>query len=174
MSEQPYRVGWLNGKCVLVWRDTFGKRKRHALGTSDAREAQRRAPGLYAELTRPKGQTVQELWGAYVAGNQGKAILVTMGYTWKALKVRFGPMDGERITIEDCEAHIAERRRAKIKDGTLVTELGHLRTVLRWSEERNLIGRAPHIQRPSAPKSSTEHLHASKSGRSFRLASFRI
>jgi integrase len=158
MSEQPYRIGWLNGKCVLVWRDASGKRKRHSLGTDDAREAQRRAPGLYFELTRPRGRTVQDLWSAYVADNQGKAIVVTMGHTWKALKGRFGPMDGERITSEDCRAHIAERRRAGIKDGTLVTELGHLRTVLRWSEKRELIDRAPHIERPAAPKSNTKHL----------------
>jgi hypothetical protein len=51
--SQPYRVGWLNGKCVLVWRDAAGKRKRYSLGTRDPREAQRRAPAVYAELTLP-------------------------------------------------------------------------------------------------------------------------
>ena len=129
--SQPYRVGWLNGKCVLIWRDSGGRRKRYSLGTGDPREAQRRAPTVYAELTRPDGKSVADLWKAYMADKRGRAILVTMEHTWKALSARFGQMDGDRITVADCRAHIEERRRAGIKDGTLVTELGHLRTVLR-------------------------------------------
>jgi integrase len=156
--SQPYRVGWLNGKCVLVWRDASGKRKRYSLGTTDPREAQRRAPAVYVELTRPLGKTVADLWEAYVADRQGRAILATMQHTWKALSHRFGPMEGDRITIADCRAHVEERRKANIKDGTLVTELGHLRTVLRWAEKQGLIDRAPYIERPSAPKPKERHL----------------
>jgi hypothetical protein len=75
--SQPYRIGWLNGKCVLlVWRDAAGKRKRYSLGTGDPREATRRAPAVYAELTRPLGRSVAELWNAYVADRQGRAILI--------------------------------------------------------------------------------------------------
>jgi len=157
MSE-PYRIGWLNGRCVIVWRDAAGRRKRYSLGTADPREARRRAPAIYAELTRPQGSTVAELWTAYVADRHGRAILATMAHTWKALRGRFGPMDGARITVADCRAHIEERRSAGIKDGTLLTELGHLRTVLRWSEKHGLIDRAPHIERPASPKPSERHL----------------
>ena len=56
---------WLNGKCVLIWRDAAGARKRYSLGTSDPREAQRRAPAVHAELTRPIGKSVADLWNAY-------------------------------------------------------------------------------------------------------------
>jgi integrase len=156
--SQPYRIGWLNGKCVLVWRDAAGKRKRYSLGTGDPREAARRAPAIYAELTRPLGRSVAELWAAYVADRQGRAILATMEHTWKALKDCFGPMAGDRITTVDCRAHIEERRRAGIKDGTLLTELGHLRTVLRWAEKQGLISRAPYIERPAQPKPKEHHL----------------
>jgi integrase len=156
--SQPYRIGWLNGKCVLVWRDAAGKRKRYSLGTRDPREATRRAPAVYAELTLPLGRSVAELWNAYVADRQGRAILITMTHTWKALLGRFGPMEGDRITIADCRAHIAERRQAGIKDGTLLTELGHLRTVLRWAEKQGLIAKAPHIERPAAPRPREQHL----------------
>jgi len=76
--SQPYRIGWLNGKCVLVWRDAAGTRKRYSLGTSDPREAQRRAPAAYAELTRPIGKTVADLWNAYVADRQGRPILAAI------------------------------------------------------------------------------------------------
>jgi integrase len=156
--SQPYRIGWLNGKCVLVWRDATGNRKRYRLGTGDPREAQRRAPAVFTELTRPLGTSVAELWKAYIADRQGRAILATMEHTWKALSGRFGPMCGDRITIADCRAHIEERRRAGIKDGTLLTELGHLRTVLRWAEKHGLIAKAPYIERPAAPKPRERHL----------------
>src|SRR5262245_41026786 len=156
--SQPYRIGRLNGKYVLVWRDPAGKRKRYSLGTSDEREAQRRAPAAYAELTRPTGTTVADLWKAYVSDRAGRAILVTMEHTWKALACRFGPITGDRVTVADCRAHVEERRRVGIKDGTLVTELGHLRTVLRWSEKQGLIPKAPYIERPAAPKPKEHHL----------------
>jgi integrase len=156
--SQSYRIGWLNGKCVLIWRDAAGKRKRYALGTGDPREAQRRAPAVYAELTRPLGKSVAVLWKAYVADREGRAILATMEHTWKALSERFGPIAGDRITVADCRAHIEQRRSAGIKDGTLLTELGHLRTVLRWAEKQGLISRAPYIERPTAPKPKERHL----------------
>src|SRR5262245_17031551 len=38
------------------------------------------------------------------------------------------------------------------------TELGHLRTVLRWAEKHGLIARAPYIERPPAPKPQERHL----------------
>src|SRR5262245_53316317 len=156
--SQSYRIGWLNGKCVLIWRDAAGKRKRYALGTGDPREAQRRAPAVYAELTGPVGKSVAVLWKAYVADREGRAILATMEHTWKALSERFGPIAGDRITVADCRAHIEQRRSAGIKDGTLLTELGHLRTVLRWAEKQGLIAKAPYVERPAAPRPREEHL----------------
>jgi integrase len=74
-----------------------------------------------------------------------------MAHTWKALRERFGQRDGENITKEDCLAHTDARRKAGIGDGTIYTELGHLRTVLKWAEKEKLIGRAPEIDRPSKP-----------------------
>jgi integrase len=81
-----------------------------------------------------------------------------MVHTWKALKDRFGTMDAELITTEDSLAHIAARRAAGIADGTILTELGHLRTVMRWGEKRKLIDRAPHIERPPKPRPREHHL----------------
>ena len=156
--SQSYRIGRLRGQCVIIWRDAAGTRKRTPLRTSDPREAERIAPAVFAELTRPKGKSVSALWSAYVADRKGQAILVTMHHTWKALRDRFGPMDGDRVTIADCRAHISARRRVGIKDGTLLTELGHLRTVLRWAEKHALIERAPYIERPAAPAPRDRHL----------------
>jgi len=94
----------------------------------------------------------------------GRAVVGTMEHTWKALKDRFGPMEGEAITIADCRAHIDARRREVktnkggevikegIADGTIHTELGHLRMVLLWAKKHGLIASAPPIERPSKPE----------------------
>jgi len=152
-----YRIGRLNGRlCLTWWRD--GKRHRYSLGTNDPREADRLAPALYAELTRPKGTTVEELWSAYVRDKSGRAVVVTMLHTWKALADAFGRHEAREVSIEDCRAHILRRRGAGIKDGTIHTELGHLRMVLRWAEKHGLIARAPHIERPPKPRPRERHL----------------
>jgi integrase len=152
-----YRIGKLSGKFVLVFEQN-GKRRRFRLTAKDAHEAHRVAPGIYAELTRPKGTTVAALWEAYTQDKAGRAVVVTMTHTWKALRDRFGPMDATSITVEDSREHMKERRAKSIADGTLLTELGHLRMVLKWAEKKRLIDRAPHIERPPKPKPSERHL----------------
>lgn len=152
-----YRIGKLHGECCIVWY-ADGVRHRYRLGTADPREAERRAPAIYDELTRPKGTTVAALWAAYEADHAGRAVLVTMGHTWKALRERFGPMEAEHIVVGDCRAHVEARRRAGIQDGTLHTELGHLRMVLVWAHKHGLIAAAPFIERPPKPKPRDRHL----------------
>jgi integrase len=147
-----WRLTRLNGEYCITWDDDGGVRRRYRLGTSDPKEAARRAPARYAELTRPVGRTVADLWRGYEKDMAGRAVVGTMAYTWRALKDRFGPMDGEAITIEDCREHTRERHKAGIKDGTIHTELGHLRMVLKWAEKHRFIGRAPAIERPTKPE----------------------
>lgn len=164
MPDEPWSVGRLRGKLALViWQD--GQRRRYSLGTDDPVEARRRAPSLYAELMRPKGKTVADLWTGYQAEMQGRAVLVTMAHNWKALRDRFGPIPGDEITIADCRAHVAERRAIctsrhphGISQGTIHTELGHLRMILLWGEKHRLISRASHIERPAKPKAVDRHL----------------
>lgn len=146
-----YTIGHFRGKLALVWHKD-GKRHRHSLGTDSPREAERLAPALYAELTRPKGKSVEELWNAYCVDKEGRAVLETMRHTWKALRDRFGPMAGDAITIADCRAHTDARRSEGIKAGTIHTELGHLRMVLVWSQKHGLISHASYIERPAKPK----------------------
>ena len=154
-----YRLGKLKGRFVVsVYDDTGARTHRYRLNATDARAAAVEAPAVFAELTRPRGNSVSEIWNAFVVDRSGRAIIETMTHTWKALKDRFGAMDGERITVEDCRAHTKARRAAGIKDGTIATELGHLRMVLRWAEKRGIIGRASHIERPVPPKRRNIHL----------------
>lgn len=167
---QPWRITRLRDQLALTF-DEGGKRRRYSLGTSDPREAQRLAPALYAELTRPAGRTVADLWKAYTADKHGRAVLVTMKYTWKALEPRFGKRDGDRITIDDCRAYTAERHKAGLSDGSIHTELGHLRTVLKWAEKKRLIDRAPDIERPSKPAPKERYLTRDEARRMIAAAS---
>lgn len=149
MSE--WRITRLRGELAITFDDASGIRRRYQLGTSDPVEAARRAPARYAQLTRPQGKMVADLWSGYLIDMAGRAVVVTMSHTWKAVRDRFGPIEGERVLIADCRAHTAARRAAGISDGTIHTELGHLRMVLLWAQKHKLIAVAPQIERPSKP-----------------------
>lgn len=156
MPEGPWTIGRYRGGLALVfYRD--GKRRRHSLGRISPREAEQLAPALYTELTKPKGTTVAELWRAYTADKAGHSVVTRMIWSWKALEERFGDLSAEAITIEHCRAQVRARRAAGIKDGTIHTELGHLRMVLLWAEKHGL-AKAPYIERPPKPATPEKHL----------------
>lgn len=157
-----YRITRLRGQYAITWDETGpdGRkiRRRYGLATDNPAEAARRAPSRYAELTRPNGTTVLDLWQAYRKEHSGRRIADNMQWSLRALQARFGAMEAESITIADCRAHVAERRKAGIKDGTLHTELGHLRIVLRWARKMGMIERAPEIERPPLPAPKDAYL----------------
>lgn len=94
----------------------------------------------------------------------GRAVIETMKHTWKAIEPRFGHMEVNGITIADCRAHVAERRVKTerfpngISDGTIHTELGHLRMVLLWAKKHQLIDVVPAIERPTKPEAKDSFL----------------
>jgi len=153
-----YRITRLRGGFAITFTGADGKRDRYSLGTTDPREAEHRAPALYSELTRPKGTTVGAIWQGYTDAMKGRAVVETMRHTFKAVGPRFGPVEAALVTEADCVAHTEARRKAGIKDGTIHTELGHVRMVLLWAEKKGLIDRAPHIPRPSKPAPAERHL----------------
>lgn len=155
-----YRITRLKGEFCVTWRDDeiASGRRRYRLGTADRAEAERAAARVYAEATRPQGRTVADIWAGYIRDMEGRAVVKTMDFTWRAMKARFGPLDGEAVTIADCRAHTEARRADGIKDGTVHTELGHLRMVLLWAAKHKLIERAPPIERPSKPEPKDAHL----------------
>lgn len=160
-----WRLTKLGGEYCVTWDEPGGIRRRYRLGTRDKEEAARLATSRYAKLTRPRGTTVADLWNGYVKAMDGRAVVKTMAHTWKALEARFGGMEAEAISIADCRAHIQERRSVRslrhpsgIQDGTIHTELGHLRMVLLWAKKNKLIADAPHIERPSKPEPKDAHL----------------
>ena len=160
MSEHynnDYRIGKRRGTYELVhYQD--GKRQRISLATGDEAEARARAPALYAELTKPKGRTVKELWDAFVAAHQGRAIVKWMPSQWKALESTFGLLDGSAITQDSIAGYIRRSANAGRALGTTHTELGRMKCVLSWSAKTGLIGTLPTVSLPTAPKPKDEHL----------------
>lgn len=153
-----WRLTRLHGEFCVAWNGPDGKRVRYRLGTTDSREAHRRAEQVYSEATKPLGKTVKDLWDGYCNDKSGRSVVNTMGYTWRALAARFGSLTAGDITIDICRAHIRDRRMAGVSDGTLHTELGHLRTVLKWAADNRLIDHAPKIERPAKPEPKERYL----------------
>lgn len=150
----------LNGRYCITWNEPDGRRRRYRLpATAKTRaEANAIAAARFADFTAPPSSRVADIWEAYRKDKAGRAVLKTMDYTWTALSGPFGEMDGDDITIQNCRDHIAKRRAAGLSDGTIHTELGHLRTVLRWAEAHKMINRAPAIERPMKPDPKTDYL----------------
>lgn len=149
---REYRIGKLNGRLVVTW-DEDGRRRRFRLAATTIGEAhaEARALLLAADVARQDGLTVAELWQAYRDDKAGRSIAESMLHTGKSVLPWFGHFLPGQITTDDCRAYIADRRAAGRQDGTIWSQLGHLRNVLSWAEKRGLIARAPYIERPTQP-----------------------
>lgn len=164
MSDEPhFTLGRLNGEFVVVWYED-GKRRRRKLFAADEavevktkREAEKRIRQLYDAVAVPTDPTVEHLWTAYLKEKDGRRVSRAMGFEWKHIGPHFGHLEPREISTETCRAYVEMRRATKkptggtIQDGTIWTELGHLRTVMKWAADTGRIPRAPKIERPSKP-----------------------
>lgn len=163
-GDADFRLGKLNGEYVVTWWE-HGKRHRRKLFAADEdqalktrKEAEKRIRALYDKLAVPDDPTVEQVWTAYCEEKKGKRAVQAMGFEWKHIEPVFGALKPHQITTALCRQY-AEKRRAmsngrggKVQDGTIWTELGHLRTVMKWAEDTGRIQRAPKIERPAKPK----------------------
>lgn len=147
-----YRIGRLNGRFVVTWWGEDGKRRRHRLDAQSRAEAEGAALDIIrTERARAAGQTVDELWALYREEKKGRRIAVAMEFEWRKMKPFFGHLRPDQVSIDLCRAYTAARREMGKHDGTIWTELGHLRTVFKWAAERKLIAYAPAVERPQKP-----------------------
>lgn len=160
---QDYRIGRLNGRFVVTYRDEGGTRRRYRLAAQTAKDAEREARDLILDVRAPvEGVTVQQLWDAYkaeVAGRRQESKLEQVGRN--VLPV-FGHLASHQITADDCRAYITDRRDAGRKDATIRTELGCLRTCLSWAQKSTLIDAAPRIVMPQTPPPRERYLSQSE------------
>ncbi|WP_425414307.1 tyrosine-type recombinase/integrase [Salipiger mucosus] len=82
-----------------------------------------------------------------------------MGYTGKAVLEHFGAYTPDQITKALCESYAAKRFEAGKSQGSVWTELGHLRSAMRFAEDMRAISRAPKIWRPEKPQTDKRILN---------------
>jgi len=146
-----YRIGRLNGGFVVTWWED-GKRRRYRLDALSRKEAEAAAIDVIRrETVKDAAPTVATIWDLYRQEKAGRRIAVAMAFEWKAVGPHFGHLRPDQVTIDHCRAYTALRRAAGKHDGTIWTELGHLRTVFIWAQQRRLIDHAPSVERPPKP-----------------------
>ncbi len=150
MRRERYSIKPYRGKLAVVWVED-GKTKRVSTGSADQGEAQSFFEDWLAAKTTTTDPTVKELWDAYVEDKEGKAALKRMGSEWKALAPIFENLKPRQISKAHCDAHMRNRRKRGISDGTIWTELGDLATVLSWARAKKKITDTPEIKRPMKP-----------------------
>lgn len=151
-----YKLQRFRGRWAIAEYEGATRISRRQLAATEAGEAVREFDRLVAGLERPVNPTVRQIWEAYVKDLEGRAVVETMRWTGKPILAAFGDLKPDDITFEKCRAYVKSRRPRK--DGTIHTELGHLRMVLLWAKKRRMIDAAPHIERPGKPAPMERHL----------------
>lgn len=161
-----YRIGKLKDRLVVTWWDDTGKRHRHRLEAQSRKEAEVEAVTVIRQhvITEAKCN-IDQLWGAYRKEKEGRRIAVTMEFEWRYMKPFFGNLRPDQISVDLCRAYTEVRKGMGKKDGTIWTELGHLRTVLRWAVDKNIITHAAKVERPAKPMPKECWLNEAEIGR---------
>lgn len=162
---REYRVGRLNGRFVVSWWED-GKRRRYRLEADSLGAAEREALDVInRETTSPETITIADVWEAYRTAKSGRRVAVAMEFEGRVLKPFMGHFRPDQITDSLCEQYAAHRRATKarngkgnIQDGSIWTELGHLRSALVWAAKAQLIKSAPEVKRPSKPMPKERYL----------------
>jgi integrase len=151
-------IGRLRGGYCVYWEED-GKRRRYQLAARSREEAEAEARDRYLKETAPRhGMTVAQIWAGYIDHLGTKPTAKTMGWTGKAIIPAFGSFRPDQITIQDCRDYKADRLAAGKKLGSVHTELGHLRSALRWATKAGHIERTPYIELPPKPDSDVRPL----------------
>lgn len=160
-----YRIGKLNDRLTVSWWED-GKRQRYRLKARTRAEAESEAIAvIQRERARASGSTIDELWELYREEKKGRRIATTMGFEWRAMRPFFGNLRPDQVTVAHCRAYAETRRAMSKADGTIWTELGHLRTVFKWAADRKLIAYAPPVERPQKPRPKERWLTNEEAGR---------
>jgi len=138
------------GKYYAVWRQD-GETKRISLRTKDRGVAEKRLEDL---KVKEPGSIVSEIFADYLDDKQGIVSHSRMKDAWKRLKPHFGHLRPDQITRILCRSYTEERRRQKIGDGTIIKELGILRSALRWQDKNT----PAQFEMPSRPAPKERYL----------------
>lgn len=140
------------GLCVYWYVD--GKRTRHQLAARTRAQAEAEAIDVYRRETfaaAQTGATVAEIWETYRKDLGDRPTAQTMLHTGKAVLAHFGHYRPDQITTKLCRDYAAARGEAGISQGSIHTELGHLRSAMTFAQRNRMIADAPYIERPPKP-----------------------
>src|SRR5258707_1193469 len=138
-----FRVVLFRGWYYVAWKER-GTVRRVSLRTKNrdvAEQGLRDFAKQYEANSRPTTITVEYVWNGYRETLKGRPSYYTMGFEARSILASFGLRDASEIRDTDCLEYIAHRRSVGRKDGTIWTELGRLRSALRWAEKKNLIAK---------------------------------
>lgn len=153
------KIGRLRGGFCVYWTTPSGGRTRHQLNARTREEAEAEAIDVYrAKNPAPTGQVIRRIWSDYLAELEGRPVAKTMSYTGKAILPHFGALRPDQVKTEHCRSYTEKRRTGGIQDGSIWTELGHLRAVLNWAQKTRRIEHAPFIERPQKPAPKERYL----------------
>lgn len=156
---RDYRIGRLKGRFVVIWNDGDGKRRRYRLAAHSAKDAEREARDLILRTSAPPaGMTVAQIWGAYQVEMGDRRQARKLAQTGKNVLPELGHLATAQITQNDCRAYINLRRSQGRKDATIRTELGCLRSAIKWARSIDLIHKAPAIEMPPVPPPRERYL----------------
>ncbi|MHA6324552.1 tyrosine-type recombinase/integrase [Roseivivax sp. CAU 1753] len=147
------------GGFAVVFHEEDGVRRRYRLEACTRKEAEAAARDVInARSRRGHGPTVSEIWNAFRIDRTGRSIAESMDYTGRSILPYFGALRPDQITVADCRAYVTERRSAGRAQGTIRTQLNHMRTALNWAVKAGMIETAPFIELPSAPAPKERYL----------------
>lgn len=151
-------IGRLRGGYCVYWHEA-GKRRRYQLAARTRSEAEAEARDRYLKETgERKGRTVGAIWDAYVDSLGDKPSARNVAYMGVPVLASFGALRPDQITPDDCRAYTRARQAQGRSPATIHTELGYLRTALRWARKVGWIGHVPHIIVPPKPDSDVRPL----------------
>lgn len=172
---KDFSVTRLRGGWAMTFKSAQGTKSRHQLEAKDRDsaivEAQQRYSILYQATLAAKGMNITEIWTRYSAYLHGRPTAERMRGEEQFILGHFGLLSPKDITEDIVKHYIANRRHARtgkaVSDGTLWTELGHLRDAINYAAKNRWISRddVPYIKRPQKPDPKWRYLTAEEEER---------
>lgn len=158
---QEHRLVKYRGKWAVSFIED-GQRVRRSLGTDDLTEAKRKLPTFLRQAAIPRDISVKTLWDAYREDRAGRRIAENMAFSGKAIIPELGHIRPDDVTVKMCRAYAERRKKQGRSQGTIWTELNHLRIVMSWALKQRLIARPVFIELPSKPAPKDRRLTAAE------------
>lgn len=147
--------------CRVAGRDTwhiYHARRRISTGCTDRAGAEAVLASYLTAAAKPQlaSVSITVILERYLANRRERAIAGAdrLGWAHKPLVRILGNKPPEAITEAECRRYAAQRRKERVADATIRTELQALRAALRWAAEPSvdIIAVAPKINMPPRPE----------------------